>query len=678
MKMDDHESSQDDSAMPTQSRPMVHFNLAPPIPRKRTAIKILDSNVDDSLNDISYQDRDMESFEIFTNEPTNMSPIRHSAYRGIYPEMPRAKPMPAPRSHIFHSTGNLIESNDEIIVNPRSYHKGLLRVVSSTNISTSKIPRRMSNSMGNNKMRTSSSSLSLRRDSLKANQIDGSFRNRTHSASPRRRSSMDVNGSMIDLGVTPTRSSKRISKPTTLSPIVGTPNKDSTLEDESYSSSSPTKIPIRRNSNVNIHSRMRSRSNSQSESRESSPPKPPSRPSQTKIPQKLPMRTSPAKNNKTMTPNSQRKLKPSDKKSTKETSTIQKEPGISRQSSSVKKPPPSTIKREPSTLKRTPSTLKREASNKSLKREKSMISLTGGGTSGSATNKKTLAGTATMVALLKNQSDSSLAKRLEKNKSFKHQRTSSESDGLNEIDTANTSDNLIPLTASNINGSISTTVIASQPVQITAAVTSQLNKTNSSGQIVNNVNTNSNMDNVTSENGVKNKETPKKITTSTDTNIVKGTSTKTTMIENAGDSMINAAVEIIPTMAAGAATTIAPLVKTTSTKSLGTKIDAVPMVTESMQNVPMVAETTDHIASAIETNVNVIEPDEAATSDSSPHTVQHTSMMKLNSNEPSVHTPASNLEMGTTNVVKQTDKLGQSSNGISTPNDQSANVMGQM
>lgn len=648
---------------------MVHFNLAPPVPRRRSAIKVLESSIDDPSTNASYQDRDMESFEIFSNEPNLSTKQRRGSYRGIYPEMPRAKPMPAPRHHISRSAGNLADANDEAIVNPRSYHRGLLRVVSSTNVSPSKIPRRTS-SGATGTLRSSSSSSSLRRDSLTANQIDSSFRNRTHSASPRRRSSVDVNGSMIDLGVTPTRSSNRISKPTTLSPIVGTPNKDSTPEDESNSSSSPTKIPVRRNSNVNIHNRVASRSNSRSGSRAPSPPKAPSRPSPSKIPHKVSARTSPTKGAKAATPNSERKLKPTTRNATKETSSAQKEPGISRQSSSVKKPPPSTLKREPSTLKRTPSNLKRELSNRSLKREQSQINLTG-----ATTARRTLAGAATTVALLKNQSDSSLAKRLEKKNSFKQaRRTSSESDGLNEIDTANTSDNLIPLTATNMTGPISTAVIASQPVQITAAVTSQLNKTNSSGQIVSSINANPSTDNVTSEISAKSKETPSKKTAAGDEAAARGTPAKAAA-GAAGEAMMSATAQPSPAATAAAAPAVAPLEKVASTKSLGTKsLAESAMVSAAMQNAAEAE--VEPVASAIETNVNVIEPDDAATSDSNPDTAHHSAMMLHPDDH--VRAPASDAEMRTAAAAKPAKISGQSPNGDAMPNERSEAIMGQM
>lgn len=507
-------SSQDDSNI--QMKPSVHFNIIPPIPRKRTAIRVIqassiDSDNRESFGDVSYHDRDMESFELQNNGPSRMASFsRHDSMSSI-------KPLPAPRRHIQRSAGNLsrIETDDMFlppIVNPRSYHKGLIGVVGgSGNILPSKIPRRKSSVSTPNIRNNSISSISSsRRNSRVSSSTDRLNVRRNMSISPQRKYGNDFGGSMIDLGgTTPTvltlaRPINRISKPTTLSPIVGTPNKDCE-QDSSYcgnstlmkcGSDSPTKIPIRRSSSINTNTT--SRAGSKVNSRESSPTKPSPTKSPTKIPQKVNQKNgSPKKGVKNSTDKCTKP--PAPNAVNKESSSTKKEPSISREKSSVKKAPPATIKREPSTLKRQPSNLKRQSSQQKLKRENSSIDI-GGSKPVTKPNSRREPSSTT---LLKNQSDSSLAKRLEKKNSFKQKRrTSSESDGLNEKDTANLSDKLMPFTKTN-GLSMTTAAITSQPIQITTAVTDHLSKKNSSGQIVSNDNSNAN-ENPSSDNNNNN------------------------------------------------------------------------------------------------------------------------------------------------------------------------------
>lgn len=499
-------SSHDDSQI--HSRPSVHFNIIPPIPRKRTAIRVIESTIDDMDSrdsiDVSYHDRDMESFEMSSNGQIR-SPQRRGSFRSV-------KPLPAPRQHIQRSAGSINRiglEGDRFMrqpnVNPRSYQKGLLGVVNGApHMMPSRIPRRKSSVSTPNISRNSSIS-STRRDSRMSNSSDRLSMYRNRSISPRRKMSNDFGGSMIDLGMgpssrlMPSRSINRISKPTTLSPIVGTPNKDCDQDSsqsgsdgmyKKYGGDSPTKIPIRRSSSVNINGigRMGSRGNSRGNSREHSPMKSPMK-SPTKIPQKVNQKGgSPVKGAKNAG-ESNGCTKPMPSSVNKESSSTKKEPAINREKSSVKKPPPATIKREPSTLKRQPSNLKRENSQQKLKRENSTIGIA------AKPVKVTGPRDPTSTTLAKNQSDSSLVKRLEKKNSFKQKRrTSSESDGLNEIATANLSDKIIPLTKTN-GLSMTTAAVTSQPIQITAAVTDHLSKKNSSGQIVNNDNSNLDSDN---------------------------------------------------------------------------------------------------------------------------------------------------------------------------------------
>lgn len=515
-------SSHDDSQILT--KPSVHFNIIPPIPRKRTAIRVIEATTDDndsrdSVGDVSYHDRDMESFEVLSNGQMRTG---NFSRRG---SIKSAKPSPAPRQHIQRSASNLnrvdVVDDDLLyrpsIVNPRSYHKGLLGVVSGgggggdggrggSAVMPSRIPRRKSSVSTPNISRNSSIS-SGRRDSRISNSSDRLSMRRDSSVSPRRRvGGHEFGGSMIDLGMpspsmTPSRSMNRISKPTTLSPIVGTPNKDCDQEPSHYVISdgvnrkfgldSPTKIPIRRSSSININGI--SRTSSRANSRETSPQKTSPTKSFTKIPQKIGSKnSSPSKGAKHANDvsNKSGSIKSIPSSVNKEMSSARKESAITREKSSVKKPPASAVKREPSTLKRQPSTLKREISQQKMKHESSMIDLGGKPAKASATRREPNA------TLAKNQSDSSLTKRLEKKNSFKQKRrTSSESDGLNEIDTANLSDKLTPLTKTD-GISMATAAITSQPVQITTAVTDHLSKKNSSGQIVNNDNSNVNSDNI--------------------------------------------------------------------------------------------------------------------------------------------------------------------------------------
>lgn len=649
-------SSHDDSHI--QTKPSVHFNIIPPIPRKRTAIRVIEATTDENDNresyggDVSYHDRDMESFTENGQIRSAGNLSRRGSSRGL-------KPSPAPRHHIQRSADDLLFTQP--IVNPRSYHKGLLGIVSGGGtVQPSRIPRRKSSVSTPNISRNSSIStvrrdsrmssstdrLSNRRDSLSYRRDSLSNRRDSSSVSPRRRrkTSNELGGSMIDLGMgpstslTPSRSLNRISKPTTLSPIVGTPNKDCD-QDSSYcgndamgrkwSNDSPTKIPVRRSSSINVNGG--SRTGSRVNSREPSPMKGSMTKSPTKIPQKINQKaSSPSKGAKIDTKSGSTKSIPNSVN--KESSSTKKEPAINREKSSVKKAPPATIKREPSTLKRQPSNLKRENSQQKLKRENSMIGIGGGGGGGGAgggsTTKPNARRDPSTSTLSKNQSDSSLVKRLEKKNSFKQKRrTSSESDGLNEIDTANLSDKLIPLTTKTNGVSMMTAAVTSQPVQITTAVTDHLSKKNSSGQIVNNDNTNVNSDNNNNNinsSHVNNASTKADATMSSEaaaaaaaaTAAVAGAAAVAAVTSSTGDAANGKSEEMkketdkIATDANGNATTkmdspVAILEKKSSTRTLGGKSDA----GASMLGTPIVPENIERelIGTPIETKVSVID-----------------------------------------------------------------------
>lgn len=614
-------SSIDDSQ--NQSKPSVHFNIIPPVPRKRTAIRVIEAPTDDhdnrqTLEDISYQDRDMESFELISNERVRSSSVsRHGSLR-------RTKPLPAPRHHIQRSADDLHFTQP--ISNPRSYHKGFLGVVNGgSTAQPSKIPRRKSSVSTPNISRNNSISKTRRYSGI-SRSSDRLDHRRDSSSSPRRKTSNDLGGSMIDLGMGPStltssRSINRISKPTTLSPIVGTPNKDceqgsshcrngTTMK--KCSNDSPTKIPVRTSSCSNVSSTSRE---SRRNSRETSPIKPKS---PTKIPQKI--------NSKNSSPSKGAKISNEKTGSTKsipnsmnkESSSAKKEPAINREKSSVKKAPPATIKREPSALKRQPSTLKRENSQQKLKRENSKI-----GIGATQSIKQNTRRDPSLSTLSKNQSDSSLAKRLEKKNSFKQKRrTSSESDGLNEIDTANLSDKLIPLTKTN-GISMTTAAVTSQPVQITAALTDQLSKKNSSGQIVNNDNPTINSDN--NNNSISSSHLNDPNANAKVGNVdnigdstVDATGMTTAVIEtnNQTDAVIDskadndkAATDANGNDTIKSESQAAVLEKKSSTRTLGGKSD-----TSNVLGTPIVPENTERklIGTPIETKVNVIDMDNEA------------------------------------------------------------------
>lgn len=572
-----------------------------------------------SVADLSYQDREMETYELDVNVPprSNNSSRRGSMKASLFPELPRShKPSPAPRRQMHKSAGDLSSESryqhPKPVVNPRSHQKGLLRIISSAESSPSKIPRRISVTKSMERIPP------VRRKSI-SRAVD----RRGRSTSPERQRSVD-SSTMIDLGVTASsmvRSANRISKTSALSPIAGTPNRDG---------ENNTKIPVRRNSSINLNVKNGSRGNSRTNSRDPSPTKPGTNKSPTKIPSKVGqaglkkvssiVKMSGAKRptitttGKEQTESAKTRIGPVGPNAKKETASARKEPStVTREKSSVKKAPPATIKREPSTLKRQPSNLKRETSNlkpTTLKRESSNL----------LKRQTSTIKPREPSALLKNQSDSSLTKRLEKKSSFKNKRrTSSESDGLNEKGktTANendSSDKLITLPKTNV-VSMTTAAIASQPIQITAAVTNQLNKSNSSGQIVH-----TNSDTVAStgderrelttpaeiiEKSQKTLETIQKTVTDATDEIQKTIEENLTDLKTLEKDMaMNSGA-----MAAESADTIAPLQKKASTRTLGTKSDIVSgdaAMTEG-NAATNDGESAEVVNSPIETTVNVID-----------------------------------------------------------------------
>lgn len=224
--------------------------------------------------------RDLESYDILTDvrhktliqiqaKPNQQRPFSvlpaefHSANLG---------PSVAPRHKFYHSTGDLYsetQPSSSASTNPRRFQKGLLRIVNTgnSNNSPSRIPRRKSltsTSADNFRRRKSSISPPTRRVSITTDRpIGGAGRK-----SP-------ANESIIDLGMMPVtsiRSLSRISRPTTLSPILGTPNREPSEHvrphdnEQNAATSSPTKIPIRTGRSSSVVSRSNSRSQSRAPS----------------------------------------------------------------------------------------------------------------------------------------------------------------------------------------------------------------------------------------------------------------------------------------------------------------------------------------------------------------------------------------------------------------------------
>lgn len=645
------------------NKPSVHFKIAP-APRRKTAdanisLEKKHDEINQSLTDLSYQDRDMEGFELNPDDQfkSNQS-SRRDSLKSIYPELPRKKPSPAPRRFVHKSANDLLnEAENDLpldtpLVNPRSYHKGLLRVVSTGQSSPSKIPRRKSSISRPGDMSSS-----------RKNSLTMSTGNLSSRVSPKRKMSNEFGGSMIDLGVASStlRSASRISKPTTLSPIIGTPNRDGEHENMAGNKSadqSPTKIPIRRSSSINIHG---SRNNSRASSREHSPPKNTTR-SPTKIPQKMPQRTSQSDNktSKKQTIN----VKPPASKNEKtgplkreasdirkQPSSARKEPAITHEKSSAKKPIPQTLKRETSTLRKPSSTLKREPSNlklpSTLKRESSTV------------GKRQ---TPSSSMLSKNQSDSSLTKRLDKKNSFKQKRrTSSESDGFNEKDTANT-DNLISLGMPA--AAMVSSVVTNKP---SPAVTNQLNKTSSSGQITHNNSSNnilsSNVNNNTIPLGGDDNvaETIKKPVETTDkthkpsdtpsevaTEAVQKTTEDSAMEVKASETDTTATVQGTPSTA--------PLQKIASTRTLKSEL-----ITLNDDKVVIKTEETAATGLPIEAEVNVINKDEnsgGASNDTDKNMTEDVTLLKQ------INVEASNDHIVTQAVEMEVDSPNLNSNDL--------------
>lgn len=400
-------------------------------------------------------------------------------------------------------------------INPRSNQKGVLRVVSSAQSSPSRIPRR--------------TSIVSSMDGLNRRESSVSPDNFKRALSMPRRGSRNLSP-VTKEGNTKSefvKSPRRILKPTTLSPILGTPNKDSDtnegqakVEDKVKS---PSKIPLtvitvaRLNTKVNSKtnsrdpspskSRLSSKSNSRVNSRDPSPSKPKiEKITNVKKVEPKKSRMTPITVSKSLTRTTSKKpAEPTKKDNTlKRTTTIKKSvsstavdktkssglkktssfrnenpEGAKKEAASTKKEP-STLKKEPSNLKKEPSNLKKETSNLKkeppIKRENSNLKKDSGNLKRESSSQK--------IPLSKRKSEENMMKKLEKKNSFKNDKI--EEDEKPKEDPENEKfEKLVPMTKNNV-VSMTTAAITAQPVQITTTLTNQipLGKSQSSGHLL--------------------------------------------------------------------------------------------------------------------------------------------------------------------------------------------------
>lgn len=442
----------------------------------------------------------------------------------------RHGPSPAPRRRFYASTGDLTgDFGDRPPVNPRSTQRGLLRIVAHGDppiASTSKIPRRKSitasqeNLMHTPTMKPSATLPTARRTSISPGRRTsnaGLRAQKTHHASipqPHQHQPIDlgiVAGGGSGGGGRSTnvsRSNSRISRPTTLSPIIGTPNKDSEQEDGTPTkprstpqsrttttttivadvNMSPTKIPVstalsRRNSGATAASRNVSRANSTATSRANS--REPSPGASLRAP-------AAGSASKPVSRSSSNRSTTSARTATRKEATGKPKPGVKPSASgrtSAKDPKPdylnkpTALKREPSGVKRSGSTLARSTSN--LRREKSTLKPSDSAAKLKRENssvRKAAAPTDPVkrqtsrlalptAQLTKNKSDSQLNKRLEKQGSFRSEKGSDKpvANGKPVIGSSDSSEKLVPPTKPN-GVSMTTAAITAQPVAITTAV----------------------------------------------------------------------------------------------------------------------------------------------------------------------------------------------------------------
>lgn len=312
----------------------------------------------------------------------------------------------SPRKSFRRSLSSSHISNDDLpprvpINNPRSYHKGLLSVISTTNATQPRMPQR--------RLSISNPNLS---DVHHRHRVGGHFQVLGRSDSIASDLQSSIGSTASDYGTPRMGRMKRISRPTNLSPIVGTPDRDS-CNDNSTPTADRMRSPVlkfrrRRSSDMPI-GRVGSRRGSISSQSTPSPKKSAHKaagrgaPTETAADNRIPLTT--------------------DAKATAR-SPAKRKPMTATADAKTKKPSPTKTKRGSTSPTKQPQAnpnARLESPNK--RGQESPSKATAKSTKDPTKPKQT-------AKLLKNQSDPSLAKLLQKKNSFKKRRTSSESDGF--------------------------------------------------------------------------------------------------------------------------------------------------------------------------------------------------------------------------------------------------------
>lgn len=364
------------SIYPRVRRPSVHFDKIP---------TDTDSSSPDRTHDAAF---DVERHE--------QSPSRYSN-RHESAKSPQIQPTSARQPFQRSLSSSQIKlDHSKAINNPRSYHRGLLSVISTTNTALPpKMPLR--------RLSISNPNLS----DMNRPRIVGNFQvlDRRDSSSP----DLPANfGSLVNEYGTPkmTRTMSRISRPTNLSPIVGTPDRDSCNDSNTPNNSiSGAVSPAIKHRSIEF-TRRRSieKKSGKSTTRRSSSISSNSTPSPKKSPQK---------SNRGSTSDMKISLTADNTHSTAK----KKTPTTNLDTKTNKKSSPTKSKRTPTSTNKQPP--KPAADNSEADKSK-----------GDAKPTKTATKPNQNAKLLKNQSDPSLAKILNKRNSFRKRRTSSESDGF--------------------------------------------------------------------------------------------------------------------------------------------------------------------------------------------------------------------------------------------------------
>lgn len=361
---------------PRIRRPSVHFDKIP---------TDTDSSSPDRTHDVGVDGKRHE------HSPSRYS-IRHESAKS-----PKIQPTARQSFQRSLSSSQITFDHKKAINNPRSYHRGLLSVISTTNTALPpKMPLR--------RLSISNPNLS----DMNRQKIVGNFQvlDRRDSSSP----DLPANfGSLVNEYGTPkmTRTMSRISRPTNLSPIVGTPDRDSCNDSNTPNNSiSGTVSPAIKHRSIEFtRRRSTEKPSGRSTTRRNGSVSSNSTPSPKKSPQKSARgSTSDLKISLTADSNNHGTTK-------------KKSPTANLEKKTNKKSSPTKSKRTPTSSNK--QTSKQNADNSEPDKTKSDTKPAKAATKPNQNAK-----------LLKNQSDPSLAKLLNKRNSFKKRRTSSESDGF--------------------------------------------------------------------------------------------------------------------------------------------------------------------------------------------------------------------------------------------------------